>query len=117
MPYICSGKVVSALRLRCHVTSTGTYGVPGGGRALAHSTEARDRDEEKRTHVQHETVRTRIPKHRRLRCACREQKHEDAGQERECRERELASAHRELARAARPIDEVTRNNRAGDAED
>lgn len=103
---------MSALRPRCHIISIGTYGIPGKGSALAHSTETRD----KRTHVQHESVRTRIPKHRRLRCARREQKHEDARQEREYRERELASAHCEPARTARPIDEVTRDHRAGDAE-
>lgn len=71
----------------------------------------------RKTNVQHETVRTRKSKHRCWRLACREQKHEDARQERESCKRELASTNHEPARAARKVDNVTCDHRTGDAED
>lgn len=72
---------------------------------------------ERKGHILHKTIHARIPKHRRLRIARCEQKHEDGRQYREYRQRELAATNREPTRATREIDDPASNKRAGDAED
>ena len=114
MPYIYSGRKVSAVSDNNTCTSSDLRRFWGENRV---NSLRKNRDRGKREHILHETIRTRIPKHRRLRFARREQKHEDGRQHREYRKRELAPANREPTRTTCKINHPAGNKRAGDTED